>query len=137
MPAHRASWEIFRGPIPESFGGGAKVCVCHKCDVPACVNPDHLFLGRSADNNRDRDRKGRQARGERSGSRLYPEKHRGVLQGRRAKLNDQKVRDIRSLYAAGGWRFEDLAQKFGVSDSCIDFVVNKRSWKHVVEGGLS
>jgi hypothetical protein len=51
--AHRFSWIIFRGPIPDS------VLACHKCDNPACVNPDHMFLGSPKDNMQDCLTKGR------------------------------------------------------------------------------
>lgn len=51
--ASRAAYEIVCGPIPDNM------CVCHKCDNPRCVRPDHLFLGTKGDNNRDCARKGR------------------------------------------------------------------------------
>lgn len=55
--AHRAAYEVKHGPIP------AGLCVMHSCDNPLCVNVDHLSLGTRAENSRDRDRKGRTARG--------------------------------------------------------------------------
>jgi hypothetical protein len=50
---HRVSWELTNGPIPDGM------CVLHRCDVPACVRPDHLFLGTKTDNAADRTAKGR------------------------------------------------------------------------------
>ena len=54
MSANRASYLLFKGPIPED------TFVCHTCDVNCCVNPQHLFLGSPSDNSKDMVRKGRQ-----------------------------------------------------------------------------
>lgn len=67
--AHRVVWELIYGSIPSGM------FVCHHCDTPACCRPDHLFLGTAADNNRDRDQKGRSARGDASGRRKHPESY--------------------------------------------------------------
>lgn len=66
IKAHRAAWEVAHGEVPPGL------IVCHKCDVPGCVEPRHLFVGTIADNNRDRSIKGRTARlcGEKSSSAL-------------------------------------------------------------------
>lgn len=58
--AHRLSWEVHNSPIPKGM------FVCHKCDTPACINPDHLFLGTSKDNMLDASRKGRTLIGEKN-----------------------------------------------------------------------
>jgi hypothetical protein len=50
---HRLAWELVHGSVP------AGMFICHRCDVPLCCNPDHLFAGTPADNAHDRDRKGR------------------------------------------------------------------------------
>lgn len=59
--AHRMSWELHVGPIPDGL------LVLHRCDNPPCVNPSHLFLGTVLDNNADKHRKQRDARGEKHG----------------------------------------------------------------------
>lgn len=51
--AHRISYQLFRGPVPDH------ICVLHRCDLPCCVNPGHLFLGTNADNTQDMIDKGR------------------------------------------------------------------------------
>lgn len=107
LKAHRASYELFCGPIPDGL------LVLHRCDNPTCVNPDHLFLGTNDDNMADRQAKTRQARGERAG---------------RARLKEAAVRDIRSSPAST----KELAQKYSVAPETIKGVRSGRTWRHIV-----
>lgn len=104
-PAMRLSYEAFKGPIEEGM------CVCHSCDVRACVNPEHLWLGTIQDNNEDMIAKKRHARGERG----------------KAKLTESDVRLIR----ADPRGCDLLAREFGVNPSCIVKIRANLIWRHV------
>lgn len=110
---HRFSWRIHFGEItPGMF-------VCHRCDNPACVRPNHLFLGTAAENNADRHKKGRSRFGNCSGEK-----------NGRSVLTDSIVREIRRL-AAAGIRQNDIAERFSISPPQIHYVVNRKTWKHI------
>ncbi len=118
MRAHRASWLLHRGAIPQ----GADVL--HHCDVPACVNPDHLFLGDKTANMRDMARKHRQV------FQAHPEKIKRGEACFHAKLSENAVREIivRTRYGHTG---ADLARDFGVSQSTISAILHGRIWRHI------
>ena len=115
--AHRISWELENGPIPDSDSYHG-VCVCHSCDNPACVNPSHLFIGSHKDNMRDMYSKGRRtdAKGERQ---------------HLAKLNETSVKQIRKYYAAGGCSLKWLSNVYRVHLGTIHQVVTNKTWRHV------
>lgn len=108
--AHRLSYELAHGPIPEGM------MVLHKCDTPRCVNPAHLRLGTHEENMRDMVRKARSA----------TNKFIGEASGK-AVLTEDKVRYIRS----SPLRNVDLARELGVSVNCVRGVRIGRTWKHV------
>lgn len=113
-PAHRFSWELHFGPIP------AGMLVCHHCDNPPCVRPDHLFLGTHLANMRDMDRKGRRRTSPRPGE-----------QNPNARLTEGQVREIR-VRRAMGETCRALAAEFGVSQPLISYIFHRKSWAHVV-----
>ncbi len=119
--AHRASWMIYKGPIP------AGLYVCHRCDVPSCVNPDHLFLGTAYDNVKDRDKKGRGSQGQRHAklcAELRGEKH-GM-----SKLCEKDIHNIRDLLSKGE-TLSSIGRRYGVNLSAIHKIKIKKTWAHV------
>ena len=113
MPAHRFSWELHFGPIPSGL------FVCHHCDNPPCVRPDHLFLGTPLANVRDMVRKGRARTGDHKGER-----------NANARLTDDQVREIRVRRSAGE-RAKDLAAEFGVTPPLISYIARRTAWRHI------
>jgi hypothetical protein len=104
--ATHVAWMVYRGPIPDG------VVLCHRCDTPQCVNPDHLFLGTLSENIMDSINKGRRWRGE-----TAP----------RAKLTNADVLAIR----ASPGRVTDLAIQYGVSTGRISNIRHRKIWKHL------
>lgn len=122
--AHRIAWVCARGPIPEGL------CVLHKCDVRACVNPEHLFLGSRAENIADMTAKDRQAKGERSGASLHPESYPRGERHWNARLTAETVCEARKLNEQG-ISLSELARRFGVGLTTMHWAVMGVTWKHV------
>ena len=108
--ANRVSWTLTYGPIPDGL------VVCHHCDTPACVRPDHLFLGTVKDNAQDAKRKNRL-------------KGMPGIANPIAKLTDDVVRRIRLLKETTS--YTQIAREIGVSRATVSGVARGIKWRHV------
>lgn len=108
VSVHRLSYEHFVGPIPDGM------CVCHKCDVRICVNPDHLFLGTHRDNMLDKVNKGRC--NARHGSTHHY-----------STLDEETVAEI----LVSNEPQVSIAKRYNVSKATISNIKNRKIWKHV------
>lgn len=107
--AHRFSYETFVGPLI------AGLCICHRCDNPTCVNPDHLFQATHRENMDDMVRKRRHAFGSR-----HPN----------AKLNERDIDEI-VFFSAMGMGPDNLASLYGVAARTIRKTILGANWSHV------
>ena len=102
--AHRVSWELHNGPIPDG------VDVLHRCDNPKCVNPDHLYLGSQADNMRDMI-------------------ERGLWEPPNRSMSKQAAEKYREMYKSGGLTYVQLAKIAGVAESTIGGIIRGDVYK--------
>jgi hypothetical protein len=116
--AHRAAWAFYRGAIPNGM------FVCHRCDVPACCNPDHLFLGTPKDNCQDMIAKGRRAPLNNAG--------RAGAANHAAKLTEENVVYARRQ-ARAGRSAPDIADELGVTRHAAHSAITGRTWGCVAE----
>lgn len=118
--AHRFSWQMHNGPIPDG-----KI-VCHKCDTPKCVNPNHLFLGTQQDNMDDRGAKGRSASGDGLSESIKKGwKEKEYKNVRHKKLTEKQVVEIIS----SSLKNSELAKIYSVTRQCIYLIKTGKNWK--------
>jgi hypothetical protein len=111
--APRVAWALLRGEIPDGLH------ICHHCDNPPCVNPDHLFLGTAADNSHDHWRKGRGVPWSRRGD-----------GSKAAKLTTEDVRSIRKM-RDDGCLMAEIGRRFNVGANYIGMIINGKAWSYL------
>lgn len=109
--AHRYAYQLFKGDVPQGL------CVLHRCDNPACVNPTHLFLGTKKDNSEDMLSKGRHGRS-------------------RPHLTREDVEEIRQRLAAGESKVS-VARAYGMCRSTVQDIEGQRTWGSRQSGQLT
>ena len=108
--SHRLSWMLWNGPIPDGM------CICHKCDNPSCVNPDHLFLGSHKDNMQD----------------MFSKERRKSVKGENhglAKLTNTQAETIKDLVLAYGMSGSEASRIYGLPRNRAHYIVKGKLWR--------
>lgn len=119
--AHRIAYRHFKGETPKGL------FVCHKCDNPACCNPEHLFLGTPADNNDDMRSKNR-------GSKPPRNDHDRGSYRYNAKLDEELVKILRARHDAGETGYslwQEVNHEFTITQAPFYRMLNRITWRHV------
>lgn len=110
LSAHRFSYEIHKGPVSKGLS------VCHSCDNPSCVNPDHLWIGTHKDNMKDCWQKNR-------GKTIFGIGQKNV----KAKLTEENAQEIKN----SDLKYLELAEKFNVTRETISKIKRNKRWAHI------
>lgn len=125
IKSHRFSYRLVNGKFDE------KLVICHSCDNPGCVNPNHLFKGTQIDNIKDRHNKNRDAFGNKNGSIRHPERLVRGSNHHKSKITEDDVLNIRKIYRNKMSTQRNLAKKYKVSISTIGRIIHMDAWTHV------
>jgi DNA-binding CsgD family transcriptional regulator len=106
----RVIYKLYKGKDP------GELYVCHTCDNPRCINPDHLWLGTCADNMADKKNKNRQTKGS-----IVPS----------SKLTEEKVIEIKKLLIENKLTLKEIKNRFGVGNRTISEINSGKRWSHV------
>lgn len=112
LNAHRVSWELINGQIPDGM------IICHKCDTPLCVNPSHLFLGTAKENTQDMISKGRDY------------STRASRRGESSNFNKLSSEQVLAIYKDTRTQ-SAIAKDYGITQSAVSRIKLKKVWAHI------
>ena len=141
ISAHRACYLVFKGEVEEGK------LICHTCDNPLCINPDHLWTGSHKENAIDALKKGRleESRLKSLGRKLTEEQYKRLITNRRLnppnkkgekhhlhKLTENDIKEIREMYR-NGFSQHKIALKYEVTQATIWAIIHRKTWSHISE----